>query len=120
MRLAGIGCSAALVPVRSMTSLRCRLPGGLPAGVVDAVAGVADGHDSALQVVGGGVGGEGDHVGDRNFDVGDVLGGELECGGQGSGGVVDEPFAGGLRDDAGDLVEGVGAGCFVLRFDAEQ
>src|SRR5215207_7320522 len=69
MRLAGIGCSAALVPVRSMAALRCRLPGGLHAGVVDAVAGVADGHHGALQVVGGGVGGEGDHVGDRDFDV---------------------------------------------------
>jgi hypothetical protein len=94
--------------------------GGLSGGVVDAVAGVAGGHDGALQVVGGGVGGEGDHVGDRDFDVGDLLGGELECGGQGSGGVVDEPFAGGLLDDAGDRVEGVGAGCFVFRFDAEQ
>ena len=85
---------------------------------MDAVAGVAGGYDGALQVVGSGVGGEGDHVGDRDFDVETLRGTRMRR--PGSGGVVDEPFAGGLLDDAGDLVEGVGAGCFVLGFDAEQ
>ena len=115
-RLAGMGWSKRVR--RSMTSLMCRYPTGSPASV-EHVAGEAMLHDGALDVAGASRRRQGTISAMGTSTSRDLLSVNSNAPRSGSGVSMRFP-RGGLLDDAGHLLEGVGAGCLVLGLDAEQ